>query len=102
MLMKDKTASSIKRKVQTAKQQVDRNFSNADKALSFAADEASAAAQDVRDLRADFEAAKVREGSTSTDLVIAGDALDKASDKQAQVVELIAEFEANLDTLLNA
>ena len=102
MLMRDKTASSIKRKVQVAKQRVDRDFSNADKALNFAADEASAAAQDVRDLRADFEAAKIREGTANTDFVDAGDKLDNASDKQAQVVELIAEFEAELDILLNA
>ena len=100
MLMKDKTASSIKRKVQLAKQQVDRNFSEADKLLNFAADEANTAAQDVRDLRADFEAAKIREGTTSADLATAGDKLDVAIDKQGRVLDLIAQFEEDLEALL--
>lgn len=102
MLMKDKTASSIKRKVQVAKQQVDRNFSNADKTLNFTADEASEAAQNVLNLRADFEAAKIRQSSTNADLVVAGDELDIAIDKQGQVIDLISRFETDLDDPLNA
>ena len=102
MLRKDKTASSIKRKVQTAKQQVDRNFSDASKVFTSADDEVEATREKVADLRADLASAKVRADNAGDDFDLAINVLDNATVKQGQVLELITEFEADLDELLNA
>ena len=102
MLLKDKTASSIKRKVQIAKQQVDRNFSKADKVFKSADQEVDATFEKVQDLRADLATAKVRAETAGDDFEVATKILDIAVEKQGQVLDLIAEFEDGLDALLNA
>ena len=100
MLMKDKTASNIKRKVQLAKQQVDRDFSEANKTFTNADKEVADTYEKVQELEADLASAQVRAGAAIGDATEAANALDTALDKQGKVWDLIAQFEEDLEALL--
>ena len=102
MLMKDKTASSIKRKVQLAKQKVDKDASEASKVLTFAETEVDETYEAVRILNGELADAMVAEDEAKKDLLLANKVARITTSKQAEVLSLIDRFEVDLQDLLDA
>ena len=100
MLLKDKTASSIKRKVQLAKSKVDKNAAEATKILAFAETEADELSEDIRVLETELSDARFAQEDAEADLVVAAKVAGLTAGKKAQVMDLIAQFEADLEALL--
>ena len=102
MLMKDKTASSIKRKVQVAKQRVDKDNKDAVKLLDDIGTFVEDAQQDVEDLTIELEVAEATQAGAEADLVVAVKGAKIAASKRFQVTQLIDRFEVDLQDLLDA
>ena len=101
MLLKDKTASSIKRKVQLAKQQVDKGATEARKVLEFAEIEVDDTYEAVQVLTLELEGAHEAEEVAKSDLLLANKVSRVAVKKRSEVLSLIDRFEVDLDILLN-
>lgn len=102
MLLKDKTASSIKRKVQLAKQKVDKDATKAKKVLTLAEAEVDETYDTVQTLEDELASAMIAEGDAKEDLLLANKVARITVTKQGQVIDLISRFETDLDDLLNA
>ena len=100
MLLKDKTASSIKRKVQVAKQKVDKDASEAVKILKFAVTEVDEIGEEIRILETELSDARFAQEDADTDLELANKVANTTASKRAQVLDLIGKFEADLEALL--
>ena len=100
MLMMDKTASSIKRKVQLAKQTVDKSTSEAAKILAFAETEVEELTEDIRILETNLSDARFAREDADKDLVVADKVMKIASHQRDNVLHLISKFEADLEALL--
>ncbi len=100
MLMRDKTASSIKRKVQTAKQKVDKDAREATKLLANVVAYVTDLDEQVRLLDTELSDARFAQEDAEKDSTLATKAMAIASDKQAAVLILIAKFERELEELL--
>ena len=100
MLSRDKTASSIKRKVQLARQQVNKEASEARKVLEFAETDVDNTYEAVQTLTVKLGNAHEAEEVAKSDLLLANKVSRVAMKKKSEVLSLINRFEVDLEDLL--
>ena len=99
-MARDKTASSIKKKVASAKGTVDKDYANAKKTIGVAENVVDSSVREVDGLRTSLETAELVLETADAKFIEAEKEVTITAKKQEAVYVLIDRFETDLDILL--
>ena len=99
-MARDKTASSIKKKVAFVKGTVDKDYANAKKTIGVAENAVDSSMREVDGLRTSLETAKRVFETAEAKFIEAEKEVTISAKKQEAVYVLIDRFETDLDVLL--